>query len=369
MRRSALAFWIVAVAACTGDRATAPSPPRSLQWVADSLAGAANVPGMVVAMRRAGQEMAVVASGLAELSTRRPLTPGDRFRIGSLTKPMVATVILQLADESRLALDDPLARFLPEALPDADVITVRQLLNHTSGLPDYVFENAFINTVLADPGRSWTAKELLAFVRDAPRSFPPGAPGQWEYSNTNYILLGMIAEAAGGQSLATLLRLRIFEPLGMSSTYYSAEASLQSPYAEGYAGADGVADVPIGTLLNGTIAGAAGAVVSTGADMVRFVEALADGRLVSAQSQAARVATVPGSRVRLPGDSFDTGYGLGVLAGSGWVGHNGAFPGYEALAQAKAGVGSVVVLVNRSTDDFATLRIWLAVRSRFLGPQ
>ena len=116
--------------------------------------------------------------------------------------------------------------------------------------------------------------------------------------------------------------------------------------------------------MSPTTAGAAGAVVSTAGDLLLFVEALAAGTLVSAASHAALLTTVPASRVRLPGESFDIGYGLGVLVGDGWVGHDGAIPGYETQASSKTGVGTVVVLVNKSTATFAVLPISITVRDR-----
>lgn len=370
-RRAGAALVIAALAsACSDSTVAGPSATRELQRVVDSLALAAHVPGVVVAVQRAGQAPTVVASGVADLATGRKLTAADRFRIGSLTKPMVATIVLQLADEGRLALDDPIARLLPGVLADADRITIRQLLNHTSGLPSYTDDTTFIAAIYADPARRWTPQELVSIARGMPRSFAPGAAGQWAYSNTNYILLGLVAEAAGGQPLATLLKTRVFDRLGMTQTYYSTEPALNAPFAEGYADLDAATrDVPVGTRVSPTWAGAAGAVVSTAADVARFAEALADGRLVSPAAQAARLTTIAASRYRFPGDSFDSEYGLGVLVGGGWVGHNGAIPGYEAEAQAKAGTGSVVVLVNRTTDDFVAQLIAAAIRTRIFGPQ
>jgi D-alanyl-D-alanine carboxypeptidase len=211
----------------------------------------------------------------------------------------------------------------------------------------------------------WTPQELIAIANGMSRNFTPGTAGRWEYSNTNYILLGLVAEAVGGAPIATLLETRVFVPLGMTSTYLSSSTSLTTPFAQGYADLNPLQrNVAVGTLVSPTPAGAAGAVVSTGRDLLRFVEALAAGELVSPASQAARLTTVPASRVRYPGDSFDFEYGLGVLVGDGWIGHNGAIPGYETEAYSKAGIGSVVVLVNKSTGVFAARPIAIAIRDR-----
>jgi D-alanyl-D-alanine carboxypeptidase len=367
--RTAFLSLAIVLVGCSDDSVAGPPAARGLQGLVDSLAHVWDVPGLVVAVRRSGEEPSVVASGRAELASGRGMTSLDRFRVGSLTKPIVATVILQLADEGRLSLDDSLARFLPGTLPDGDRITLRQLLNHRSGIGDYVDDPGFQAAVFAEPSRVWAPQELIAIGAAMPRHFAPGAADRWDYSNTNYILLGLVAEAAGGEPIATLLRTRVFEPLGMTSTYYSAETSLRAPFAQGYVDLNGISNLAVGTLVSPTVAGAAGAVASTGGDALRFVEALASGDLVSPASHAARLTTVPASRVRLPGESVDFEYGLGVLVGDGWIGHDGAIPGYETEAYAKTGVGSVVVLVNKSTVDFAALPIAITIRDRTFGLQ
>ncbi|HJU69434.1 MAG TPA: serine hydrolase domain-containing protein [Gemmatimonadaceae bacterium] len=367
-RGTLLSIAVVLVLGCSDDPAGPPQAP-GFQGVVDSLARAWNLPGLVVGIRRSGEEPSVFASGRAELTSGRRMTSLDRFRIGSLTKPMVATVILQLADEGRLSLDDSLARFLPGILPEADRITLRQLLNHTSGIGDYVDDPGFVDAALANPSRVWTPQQLIAIANGMPRRFTPGAADRWDYSNTNYILLGLVAEVAGDAPIAALLLTRVFEPLGMTSTYLSNSTALVAPFAQGYADLNGISNLAVGTLVSPTVAGAAGAVVSTAGDLLRFVEALAAGDLVSPAAHAARLTTVPASRLRYPGESFDNAYGLGVLVGDGWIGHNGAIPGYETEAYAKQDVGSVVVLVNKSTGVFAALPIMIAVRDRTFAVQ
>lgn len=369
MSRGALLSIAIAFALGCSDDTVGPPAATGLQGLADSLARAFSLPGLVVGVRRAGEEPNIVASGRADLGSGRRMTPQDRFRVGSLTKPMVATVILQLADEGLLSLDDPLARFLPGVLPDADRITLRQLLNHTSGLGNYTDDPGFLNTAFADPARVWTPQQLIAIAAAMPRNFAPGAADRWDYSNTNYILLGLVAEVAGGQSVIAQLGARVFNPLGLTSTYFSQETSLRGPFAQGYVDLNGINNLAVGTQVSPTVAGAAGAVVSTAGDALRFAEALAAGALVSPASHAAQLSLVPASRVRLPGESFDIGYGLGVLVSDGWIGHDGAIPGYETEAYAKAGVGSVVVLVNKSTVVFAARPIAIIVRDRTFGLQ
>lgn len=364
-RWAALALTIALLGACSDDPVAPPAV--GLQGLADSLAQAYRLPGMVVAVQRAGDAAEIVATGRADVESGRRLRAEDRFRVGSITKPMVATVILQLADEHRLALDDVVARFLPGILPEAGSLTIRQLLNHTSGLGDYLDDQGFVDAVFANPSRVWTPQELVGIANRLPRRFAPGEAGFWDYSNSNYILLGLIAEAVGAAPLGTLLRTRVFEPLGMTSTFYATETTIPAPYAQGYVDLPGLPNYAVGTLVSPTTAGAAGAVVSTAVDLLRFVEALAAGALVSPAAQVARLTTVPASRTRLPGTMIDVAYGLGVLVGDGWIGHNGAVPGYEAEAYAKSGVGSFVVLLNESTESFAVQPIAIIIRERYFG--
>jgi D-alanyl-D-alanine carboxypeptidase len=368
---AAVATAALLVTAACGDGATAPRGgrvPAALQRTVDSIATAARIPGVVVVVRRPGGAGFTLTSGVADLQSRRPVRAPDRFRVASVTKPMVATVVLQLVDEGRLALDAPLAVYLPGLVPGAADITVRQLLNHTTGLPDYTNDDAFLAQVFADPGRSWTPHELLAVANGMAPAFAPGAPGRWAYANTNYIVLGLLVEQVSRRTLAQELQARVFERLGMRSTSYSTSPLLPAPYAEGYADvADAQRDVPVGTLVSPTWGGAAGAVVSTADDLARFAEALAAGTLLSPAMHAERLRTVAASVLRFPEDSYESAYGLGVLTGGGWVGHNGAIPGYEAEAFARPGVGAVVVLVNRTTETGASHAIFAAVRDASFG--
>lgn len=297
-----------------------------------------------------------------------PIAAEDRFRVASVTKAMVATVVLQLVDEGGLTLDASLGSLLPGIVPAAERITIRQLLNHTAGLPDYTNDEAFIASVYSDPGRTWAPQELIAIANRGVPFFEPGAPGAFAYSNTDYIVLGLVIERITGRSVAQALQTRIFDRLGMTSSSYSDTPLLPSPYAEGYADVDDARpDFAVGTLVSPTWGGAAGAVVSTASDLARFADALAAGTLLRSATQVIRVQIVPGSEIRFPGDPFFSGYGLGIITGNGWVGHNGAIPGYEVEMYAKPGVGSVVVLVNRTTDTGASRAIFAAVRDAHFG--
>jgi D-alanyl-D-alanine carboxypeptidase len=254
--------------------------------------------------------------------------PVDRdvaWNIGSTTKTFVAVVVLQLADEGLIELDDGIERFLPD-LPGAELITPRQLLQHTSGLGEYLDQPA----VREHTARHWTAAELIAVAEAAGRVGEPGSPHH--YSNTNYVVLGEIIERVTGNSWADEVRTRIAEPLGMSDT-----GLVAGDPATGYQIVDG-SFVDVTLASDSSIGGAAGALQSTGQDLLRFAAALRDGTLLSPRSQRAMRAFVPAEDLSQFG--IDHGYGLGieryVLDAITVIGHLGtgetgsAYVGYDA---------------------------------------
>jgi D-alanyl-D-alanine carboxypeptidase len=218
------------------------------------------------------------------------------WNIGSATKTFVAVVVLQLAEEGRLDLDAGIDRFLPE-LPGAARITPRQLLQHTSGLGEYKDQPAVLN----DPTRAWTPSELIAVAEAGGRIGEPGVPHH--YSNTNYIVLGQIIEKVTGNPWADEVRTRIVEPLGMTAT---SELTTERPV--GYTIVDG-AFVDATDSADPSIGGAAGALQSTGRDLLLFATALADGTLLQPDSMVAMTTFVPAEDYSQFGIAH--GYGLG----------------------------------------------------------
>ena len=219
------------------------------------------------------------------------------WNIGSVTKTFVAVVVLQLAQEGRLDLDAGIAAYLPD-LADADRITPRQLLQHTSGLGEYNDQTA----VRSDGQRAWTPAELIAVAEAAGRVGEPGGP--FHYSNTNYVVLGEIIRQVTGHSWADEVRTRIVEPLGLTGT-----GAMTDERPVGYTLVDG-SFVDATTSFSPTIGGAAGGMASTGRDLLRFATALRDGTLLDADSWAAMQAFVPGEDYSQFG--IVHGYGLGL---------------------------------------------------------
>ncbi|MFF8815397.1 serine hydrolase domain-containing protein [Streptomyces pactum] len=223
--------------------------------------------------------------GVAELGTTRPVPATGTFRAGSITKTFVATVVLQLVDEGRLGLDDPVERWLPGAVPDGHRITVRHLLNHTSGVYDYLSTLPMPpgQAFLANRWRTWTADELVRRAVAHPPSFdPPGS--DYAYSNTGYLLLGRIIEEASGRPYGAEITARIILPLGLTGTSLpGSSVRIGGPHPHGYVPieqADGVVRLVDYTEMNPSVMGAGGEIISTTGDLNRFTAALLGGRLL-----------------------------------------------------------------------------------------
>lgn len=253
---------------------------------------------------------------------------GGHFRIGSVTKTFVATVVLQLVDEGRVGLDDPVDRYVA-GVPKGDLITVRQVLNHTSGLYDYAHEEGYSTNRWrgAERFRTYRPQELLDVAFAGTPYFEPGQG--WHYSNTNYVVAGMLVERVTGRTYGDEVRSRILRPLGLTHTTVPGRwPGLPHPHARGYTEVDGrLVDA---TLMNPTLDWAAGEMISDADDLGRFFDALLGGRLTSAASLAEMRRTVD-----------DTGtifaYGLGLQrfdlpCGRSVWGHGGELIGYLTYA-------------------------------------
>ena len=302
----------------TGGRA--PAPARATLQAALDAAVAAGLPGAAGHVQD-GRTGATATAGVVDLARPAPLARQARFRVGSITKTFVATVVLQLVEEGRLDLDRPVATWLPGVLPGGDGVTVRHLLNHTSGLPDFDEDPAWLGGYLT--GRTTTPAALLAMALARPVTSSPGAG--WSYSNTNYVVAGMLVEAVTGTTLEHQLRRRIFGPLGLGHTSFPSTGDIDGAHAHGYVPpfASPTGRLLDATSLSPTWVWAAGAIVSTPRDVTRFYRALLAGELLGPAMLDAMLTTVPVE----PGRR----YGLGILSlespcGVVW-GHDGGVPG------------------------------------------
>jgi D-alanyl-D-alanine carboxypeptidase len=343
--RAILTASVVAAAVVVGAPAAAPTAPSTLQQDVDALV-AAGAPGVILLVRD-GNKTTRLTGGVAEIATKTPMKAVDRYRIASLTKSYVAAVVLQLVGEGKLRLNDSVERWLPGLVPNGRNITIRQLLNHTSGLADHERDPDVLAPYLSgDLAYYWSPTRLVEIAASRPTRFPPGETKVASYSSTNYIIAGLIVERATGIKIETELKRRIFRPLHLTATSYPTnETQLPSPYAHGYfiLGQPPLTDL---SAFSPSLSGAAGAIVSTVDDVAAFYRALLSGRLL----KPAQLATMKTTLVNPAADLHQRmGYGLERFPAScaiAW-GHSGSFPGYWGHAWSSAnGKRQAVLTVN-----------------------
>lgn len=356
---SAAGLLIAPVAAGSAYGATAPAPsvsaapspdgdtdfPQLTPAVAARLDAAvrqvmdqAKVPGVTVGLWAPGKGSYVKSFGVADKATGAPMTPDLGVRIGSETKTFTVTALLQLVDQGKLALDDPIGKYI-SGVPNGDRITLRELAGMRSGLFNYSEDPGFGAKITS----TFTPQQLLAMSFKHPVNFAPGA--EFEYSNTNLILLGLLVEKITGRPLQEVIDQDVVKPAGLSDrTLFPVGTQFPEPHAHGY-----TTDLPGGKLVDATDfnpswAWAAGAMVSDLQDLRSWAKTVATGTLLTPATQAERLKTQPIGII--PG----AGYGLGIFNVQGWIGHNGSLPGYETLTvylpQEQA---TMVVVLN--TDD------------------
>ncbi|MEH7052438.1 serine hydrolase domain-containing protein [Bacillus pseudomycoides] len=286
------------------------------------------------------------AAGVANLITKKPMKTDFHFRIASVTKTFTATVVLQLAAENRLNLDDSIEKWLPGVIQgngyDAKQITIRQILNHTSGIAEYSRSKEadfFKNTK-----KSFTAEELVKIGLSLPPDFAPGKG--WSYSNTGYVLLGILIEKVTGNSYAEEIENRIIEPLELSNTFLPGNSSVipGTNHARGYVQPDGAIELKDVTYYNPSIGSSAGDMISTADDLNKFFSSLLSGKLLKEQQLKQMLTTVP------TGSAEISGYGLGIYEtklpnGVSIWGHSGGIPGFSTFAGGTLG-GKHTLAVN-----------------------
>ncbi|WP_327351613.1 serine hydrolase domain-containing protein [Streptomyces sp. NBC_01304] len=331
----------------------------AVQRVLDEAVSVGGAPGILAEVQK-GSTRWFGTAGVADTTTKRKLQSGDRYRIGSTTKTFTATVLLQLVGEGKLRLDDTVEKWLPGVVRgnghDGSKITVRQLLNHTSGIFNYTNDPQVVAN-LVGPGfldHRFDSVKPQQLVDTAMSHAPDFAPGtSWAYSNTNFILAGMIAEKVSGRPLATEVTRRIIVPLGLTNTYLPGQStSIYGPHGKAYSKLlvpDPAAPVYDVSELNASWAGAAGDMISTAGDINRFYGALLSGRLLRPAEQKAMFTGVPTVNW-IP----NTEYGLGMIAqklscGVQVWGHGGTIHGSLSWAMGLRD-GSKVASTNINGD-------------------
>ena len=290
---------------------------------------AAGAPGALARIEapRAGLTWGGAAGYLAR-GNSRALRPDDAFRAASVTKSVTAAVAVRLAHQGRLALDEPLAgQLAPELLdrwPALDALprtTPRQLLAHTSGLPNYFTDEAFAARLRAEPGRAWRPAELVdhAAAYGTPR-FPPGRG--FEYCDTGYVVAGILVEHATGQPLHQVYRELVFDPAGMDSTWLEGHEPARTPEVARH-----YTDELDWTTISPTIDWAGGGLVTTTADLARFVRALWSERILGARALGELTRWTPGASFppghRLRYQHYGLGMGTNTVEGVELIGHTG----------------------------------------------
>ncbi len=337
-------------------------PAEALQARLNRLRAKLKIPGVSVAIVWDDGRRWLGASGLRDVAARDPMTTGTGFALASVSKTITAAVVLQLVEEGRLDLDQRVGPLLP-AFDMNSRITVRNLLDHTSGLPDY-FLNAKIDKPLqADKDATWTAEQTWQYVPDKRPK-----PGRfWIYSNSNYLLLGELVEAVTGRPLAMEIRERLLDPLSLETAWYQA---VEEPLVKGTVAyrlvatsGGGVRAVPVAPKSAVmpfrsvvTAAGGAGSMAMTASDAARWMQAFAGGKVLGPDMQAqmlADVALTATLKPRLP-------YGLGIqalpIAGRYALGHSGRFLGFRNVVRYLPYEGvTIAVLTNQGVKDPAKI--------------
>lgn len=278
------------------------------------------VPAVLVGVWDGSGKSYIRAFGEADIATHRALAPADHFRIGSNTKTFVISVLLQLVDEGKLSLDDPLSKFdLGIKVPNAEHITVRQMCQMRSGLFE-AFELPEFDQMDVKPDMQFDPRTVIAWAVKQKPYFAPGAG--YRYSNTNYLLLGLIIEKVTGRKVADEIQSRLIKPFGLKNTSYPSNQAMPEPWAHGY-GLNAKRDwEDVSGTIPVSLMGAAGEMVSDMEDMRRWVKLYVTGKTNGPETQRARLDCVP------IGDG-NAGFGLGIGCSNGWYGYTGGLPGYN----------------------------------------
>ncbi|MET0304918.1 MAG: serine hydrolase domain-containing protein [Solirubrobacterales bacterium] len=327
-----------------GGSAGAATP--KLQRMLDGIVASAEGPPGISVLIDSGKRKRFFRAGVADLSNRRRPQPDEHVRIASVAKGFNAFIAATLAARPKsLSLRETLGASIPGVLPSAERVTLTQLLQHTSGLPDYIRAPAFVETFLADPAAYLSPTQLTDFVRDEPLEFRPGS--RYHYSDTDNIAAALMEEVAAGRTYTSLLRSEVFRPFGMRSSSLPETIKMPRPFMHGYEIEQGKKPADVSELINPAGAWASGGIVSTPADLSRFVPAYVPTILRASRSLAK--AFRPGkSSPPGPGKNFA---GLGIFryrTRCGDIyGHTGSFPGYRLFVAGSAKGGrSVVFVVN-----------------------
>ncbi|AZM92655.1 MULTISPECIES: serine hydrolase domain-containing protein [Streptomyces] len=329
-----------------------PGPDERLQRQLDRLVAQDDGPPGVIAVLTKGGRTRVYTAGVGDLATGRPPHLDDHMRVASIAKAFSGAVALRLVDQGALSLDDTIGELLPEQPQAWHAVTLRQLLQHTSGLPDFSAAPAFLRILQADPRHVFDSRRLLDFVAREPLLFVPGS--LYEYSNSDNIAVALMAEAATGRRYEDLLKDLVYRPLGLRRTSLPPGYRLPRPFLHGYDVSPPAAPEDVSEAVGTSGVWASGGIVSTPRDLGAFIRAYGGPGLLSQKTRAEQLAFRPGdaSEPAGPGTNaaglalFQYTTRCGVL-----YGHTGNFPGYTQLAAATPdGTRSLTFSINTQTS-------------------
>ncbi|MDB5471476.1 MAG: beta-lactamase family protein [Caulobacter sp.] len=299
---------------------------------------AAQGPGVAVLVARGDTVLFRGARGEADIEAHTPLSPDQVFRIGSVSKQFAAAGVLKLVEDGKVKLDDPLSKYVP-GFPNGDKVTVLMLLNHTSGIKSYTGMPGYMEGPIK---RDLTTAQMIEVFKDQPVDFAPGE--KWSYNNSGYVLVGAVIEAASGMPWHAYLDKVFFKPLGMTHTGYGADPTFAARQVKGYT-MDGGKVVPMRTLSMSQ-PHAAGALLSTVDDLLKWNRALHEGRLLKSDSYNRMVTPV--------GAAVEAKYGFGIIAGQQRgqpaLQHSGGIFGFVSQLTYVPGPDITVVVLQNSDD-------------------
>ena len=346
-----LIFVMVNLTACSFGK------PKSIEEIVQQAVEKFEIPGIAAYIKLDRQAPFIAAAGVSNLESGQALKDTDQFRIYSVTKSFTALITLQLVEEGVLSLDDSVDKWLPASVvggvPNHEQMTIRQLLSHSSGVYDYFGSeiegiSPFAAQLLASPDHWYTPQELIDFSAQFPPYFAPGKGAT--YSNTGYVMLGLIIEAATGNNIEDEMHARIIEPLGLTSTYFETPET-PANYVTGYhLMEDGELLNVSGSNSNNSYAWAAGGIISNIHDVGRFADALFSGELLQPDSYTEMFTFIPDSNIE------GKYWGLGVARRDVPVGQvyaaTGEAAGYEAkIVRLPDQNVTVIALFNRTQAD------------------
>ncbi|MGX1885461.1 serine hydrolase domain-containing protein [Streptomyces sp. NPDC055287] len=350
---AAVAVGVMTTGVLAPPAASAAARPDTVQQGLSALVHSDGLPAALASVKDRGGRTRTYTAGVGDLATGSKVPKDGQVRIGSSTKTFTAVVVLQLVGEGRIGLDATVDTYLPGLVRgegiDGRRITVRQLLQHTSGLPDY--EKYVEDDILQH--RYFEPRDLLDIALQRKADFAPGT--DWKYSNTNYVLAGLIVQKVTGRPLAEEMDRRVIKRIGLRHTYFPApgDMTIREPHPKGYRGDAAGAPLRDVTEIDPSAAWAAGQVISTNSDLNRFFTALLAGRLLPAAQLTQMRTTVP------LGDT-GAGYGLGLMSrplscGGVYWGHGGDIEGYETRGGVTDdGRAASVAMTSIPTDGAAT---------------